>query len=319
MNKLDPATDAILGLGLYPDLQTVRRIDNFLAKSWGIDFFHHELEYFNRFSKYHSKIAKFFKLQEKTAKRIHAGRYADERPLMEAMADYHVNAAISSTKRASIIDEISLTCGIISKLAITDQILDVGTHTGVIPSAINQIHKNRVTGIDPVAAAIMTARKQCREQSEIEFSVNRLPVKPAIQYGLVLCFDVLQHIDGTILPECVGSLANSIREGGVVIISTSHFGDPMKCERLAELFALNDLGLLVCDILGGYQGIPPEFKQVPVVVLIKGKRPRFDHNDVADAVSRWKTEFPSYADDSSVLEREKTRAFQKAQKGPIAT
>lgn len=297
----------------YPDLNAVRAIDQELKESWGIDFFSNADEHLVRFERYGAKIQKFFSAQQRVSRRIEKGGSSSEKQLMEIMSDVHVNAAIASLRRAYILDGIAMASGIITSKGISGRVLDIGTHVGVIPDILSKFHENEFYGVDPVAVAITTARQRVR-QPNAKFAIDRLPSSDLPKADLVLCLDVLSHVDDDLLEKSVGSIAEALNDGGYALVTAISFQEVDWCKLMAVATQKAGLGMECFDMHGGYQDVPPVFSHVPAVVLRKGSDVSVPIDVAQQASQAWSEFFPAYANNPGTPLREKTQAFERAQR-----
>lgn len=298
----------------YPSLSIVRDIDEELNDRWGIDFFASEYQHLERFQKHSAKIQRFFRVQEKVAQRILEDQSTSEKKLMEIMADFDVNAAIASMRRAYILDGISMASGIISLKGITGSVLDIGTHIGVVPNVLSKFHSNKFVGIDPVGIAISSARSRTKNSDRVRFDIDRLPSSSLPTSQMVICLDVLGHIDDNLLERSIGSISSALEDGGYALVTSQALSEEEWCRMLADACKLHRLGIECYDVHGGYQDIPPSFRCVPAILLRKGSVQPIPIDVSEKADRQWNAFFPAYANDKSTPLREKTQAFARGKR-----
>jgi 2-polyprenyl-6-hydroxyphenyl methylase/3-demethylubiquinone-9 3-methyltransferase len=132
-----------------------------------------------------------------------------------------------------------------NKMAIN--ILDVGCGGGLVTSGICKLNtmptnEYNITGIDAIQDNIDVAIKHAEEQNlNIKYSkstIEELVLSDNKQYDVVLCLEVLEHIDN--LDDFVKNLANITKPNGIIIIST--INRTIKSYMLAILMAEYVLG-----------------------------------------------------------------------------
>lgn len=300
----------------YPDLETVRKIDSLLTRNWGIDYFETEQEFLEKFSPIKNTIKKLMKASARVEKKREAKnlRSADETELMRLMADHGANAAFGSKRRHLILDNICLSSGLIKRLPSSAKILDIGCHNGMLIDILSQVHPNEFTGIDPIGLAIHTAKKRTKFRRNVSFHKDSLPYTTNEKFNLVLCFDVLHHLQDTEIENAICNIANLTEDGGIAVVSTNLFNSPEWKDVIWKKFYESGLGFEHADIQGGLGGIPPKVEGTMVVMFRKGNKKQIPI-DIADVLNdQWRKYFKPYFDKTNTLNREKTQSFERAQR-----
>lgn len=302
--------------GLYPDLEEVRKIDLFLKAEWGIDFFPSEVEFFAYTSHFEGKLLIFAEEQQNIAARKASGSRASERNLMELMTDLEVHSAVASFKRAQILDGLALAEGLITSKEVKGSVLDAGCHLGVLIDYISRGRTNRIVGIDPVGRAIAEARRRFAGRDHVHLRMDKLPLEADETYELVICLDVINHMSQPLRERAIESLCQLVAPNGWLILSSPNLTSEDEWGEIGPLLQRNYLSLSACGILGGLTDVPPRIAGSKCLVLQKlsDEMPALvlpadvDHVCEAD----WAQSFKPYFDRSSTISREKTQAFEAA-------
>ena len=145
---------------LWPDIQTVRKIDELLRTRWLLDFEPDAVAIKKRFPEIDDLVRQFEEANQRAVN--------NERELFRLCAHVGLFAHMAVHQRPRILDGISLAVGLLRLYGLNGPVLDIGCHLGATADVIARLVSNKVVGIDPVGAAIETARRQSADLMNLE-------------------------------------------------------------------------------------------------------------------------------------------------------
>jgi SAM-dependent methyltransferase len=257
----------------------------------------------------------FIGLKTPTRRRLRrAGPYGviDERELFRLLAHPGVFAHKATGRRHLILDGIAFAIGVLRMYGFKGAVLDVGCHIGTTIDVMARLVPNKIVGIDPVGAAIDTARRLTSGLQNVELHRAMLPWETETKFDLITCYDVLHHIPILRQPRLIDSLGSLVEDGGALIVSGPSFVDPEWLAMARPAFEMAHLGYIDCDLFGGFGGAPPSFGGTAAALFRKGEASPIP-DDLKDLSNReWNEHFQLYANAADTLGREKTQAFERA-------
>ena len=297
---------------LYPDQQTVAEIDTRLVSDWLLDLVPDERRILSRYPDHPRWAAKLEEANERAVARQDSGVHIDEREIWRLMARPSLFALRGANRRHYILDGIAMAVGIARRFAITDPILDAGCHLGVSASVLARVLPNEVVGIDPIGATIDAAKALNAGVSNLSFVRSGLPWSTDRRFGLVICYDVVDHLSEGEQRRAIASLAQLTLDGGFVVLSGMMLVDLGWIERANAWLSEGGLGYVTCDVHGGFGGNPPVWNSNPVAVLRKGIAEPMPLDLLDRTKQEWENHFASYANASATPRRKATQAFERA-------
>jgi SAM-dependent methyltransferase len=289
--------------------EEVHRIDATLRERWGIDFLRTELSLEDYLRQLPDSGARTQGLKVFERARAANSSSLGERLMYEAMADLELCGIVTSTRRAFLIDSVSLSCGLYRTLGLTGAVLDVGCHVGVVPDLMAITLGTPVVGIEPVAAAVSAGTSVLRDREDVKLIHARIPWETESKFDLLTSVDCMPADAGdrALFLKGVGAV---LREGGIAVVTSAHWIDSTGSVLRRQLeFA--GLGFGFADVVGGFGDMPTRFSTEGTAVLIKGGRRPFPRNFKTEAENEWDW-FRDYANETDTPWREKTQAFMRA-------
>nr|WP_246755634.1 class I SAM-dependent methyltransferase [Bradyrhizobium sp. CCBAU 53338] len=297
---------------LWPDVETVRSIDGILRDQWLLDFQPDVGLISVKFPDTEGLLQRYDEAHARAAQKAGPGGDVDERELFRLLAHPGLFAFAASARRHYILDGVALAIGVLRRFQLAGPVLDVGCHIGASTNVLGKLTSSRIVGLDPVGAAIDSARKMSSGLPNVEFVRAMLPWKSETHFDLVFCQDVLHHVPQTSHPKLIASLGELVREGGFLLLSAIDVIDPAWLERNRTTFQQARLGYFDCDVLGGYGGNPATFLGATAVLLRKGDNTPIPDDLASISTREWDAHFKDYANDPKTPAREKTQAFERA-------
>jgi 2-polyprenyl-3-methyl-5-hydroxy-6-metoxy-1,4-benzoquinol methylase len=239
---------------LWPDIRTVREIDELLRTRWLLDFKPDATAIKKQFPEIDDAIRRFEEAEQKAVIKAGPLGIIDERELFRLLAHPGLFAHKAAGQRPLILDGTALAIGLLRLYGLKGPVLDIGCHLGTMTDVIARLVPNKVVGIDPVGAAIDTARRQSADLTNIEFQRTMVPWETATRFDLVLCLDVLHHVPMLRQAGLIRSIGLLVEERGIVVVSGPSLVDRewLAIARPALLDAR--LGYIDCDVFGGFGG-----------------------------------------------------------------
>jgi 2-polyprenyl-3-methyl-5-hydroxy-6-metoxy-1,4-benzoquinol methylase len=299
---------------LYPPISDVRKIDELLVKRWNLNFFESIYSYHDRFSHLDTTIRRYFRLCERHQRKISAGRPADETEIFKLLANEDVFAAVGSRRRRFILDGCAMAAGTIRRFGLKGAVLDAGCHVGTTIDVLRHFFPNSFVGIDPVGPAIATAKRKSANSQNVSYIRAALPWQGETLFELVLSLDVLSHVPTEDHETVIASLGQNLTSGGFLIIVSKKFQEVTWVKEIKPIFLKNHLGFVTCDVNGGYGDVPPDLAAVIAVLFRKGDLNPLPEDVMARATMQWQNYFLPYANSPMTPDREKTQAFERAQR-----
>jgi 2-polyprenyl-3-methyl-5-hydroxy-6-metoxy-1,4-benzoquinol methylase len=297
---------------LWPDIRTVREIDELLRTRWRLDFKPDAVAIKKQFPEIDDVIRRFEEAEQKAVIKAGPQGTIDERELFRLLAHAGLFAHKAVGRRHLILDGIALAVGLLRLYGLNGPVLDIGCHLGTMADVIARLVPNKVVGIDPVGAAIESARRYTVDLTNIEFQRVMIPWATSTRFDLVLCLDVLHHVPMLRQAALIKSIGSFVEERGFVIVSGPSLVDPewLAIARPALLDAR--LGYVGCDVFGGFGGNPPSFSATGFAVLRKGEASPLPDDVTGTSAREWENHFQAYANAPGTPAREKTQAFERA-------
>lgn len=293
-------------------LEDVRRIDAYLAETWGITTPLPPGQWEKRFADLADEelVTEYWKLHDELA-----SCYATESPVpikLEAafyntLADHRISGHVHSQKRTEILDAGCLLLHLIRELGITGPILDVGCHTGHHAHLLATETSAEVHGIDLCSEAIEAAQAKTRGFPRLIFSVGSL-AQHSVTEGYELVYAV-RSID--LDKASARQISKALKPGGIAAILTR--GAPDTSQRTRKAIRETGLGWGFSDVVGGWVGDERGYEAGPVVVLIKDGSLAIPADFVEQAQSVWSEYFRDYANAPDTPWPEKTQAYSRGQ------
>lgn len=297
---------------LWPDISTVRQIDELLRTRWLLDFKPDAAAIKKQFPEIGDVIRRFEEAEQKAVIKAGPQGIIDERELFRLLAHPGLFAHKAVGRRHLILDGTALAVGLLRLYGLAGPVLDIGCHLGTTADVIARSVPNKVVGIDPVGAAIETARRNSADLTNIEFHRTMVPWETATRFDLVLCLDVLHHVPMLRQAGLIRSIGLLVEERGFVVVSGPSLVDPewLAIARPALLDAR--LGYVDCDVFGGFGGDPPSFSATGFAVFQKGEASPLPDDVSGISAKEWENHFQAYANTPATPAREKTQAFERA-------
>ncbi|MHC4042867.1 class I SAM-dependent methyltransferase [Bradyrhizobium sp. 23AC] len=303
---------------LWPDVETVRSIDAILREEWLLDFQPDVGSISAKFPDTEVLLQRYDDAHARAAQKAGPGRDVDERELFRLLAHPGLFAVAASARRHYILDGVALAIGILQRFQLGGPVLDAGCHIGVSTNVLGKLISNRIIGLDPVGAAIDSARKLSSGLPNVEFVRAVLPWKSETHFDLVFCQDVLHHVPQTSHPRLIASLGELVKSGGFVLLSADDIIHPDWLDHNGPALQQAQLGYFDSDVLGGFGGNPGTFQGATAVLLRKGDATPIPKELASISVREWESHFKAYANDPRTPAREKTQAFERARRTPSA-
>ena len=303
---------------LWPDVETVRSIDAILRDEWLLDFQPDVGLISAKFPDTEAFLQRYDEAHATAAHKTGPGRDVDERELFRLLAHPGLFAFAASRRRHYILDGVALAIGVLQRFGLGGPVLDAGCHIGVSTHILGKLTTNKIVGLDPVGAAIDSARKRSSDLTNVEFVRAMLPWKNESQFDLVLCQDVLHHVPQTSHPRLIASMGELVKDGGFVILSADDVIQREWLDRNDAAFKEAQLGYFDSDVLGGFGGNPATFQAATAVLLQKGDSTSIPKELASISAREWDAHFKDYANNSKAPAREKTQAFERASRNALA-
>jgi len=234
---------------------------------------------------------------------------------MRLMSKKSLNGmVISESRRHYLLDSICIVAGLVDRFGIRGKILDVGCLIGMLPHSIARLYSNDVFGMDSCRPAIATAISLCKRLQNLSFEVGGLPSISSEKFDVVVCIDVLHHLDEDQLEKSLKNLSTFVAENCLLVVRTNLISDEANLKQFIEVFDELGLGLVVSDVIGGSDRFPPEFRAEVVFVMSTSSSNSLPPSLVEDSQKWWVSHFTDYADDPETSTREKTQAFERARR-----
>ena len=291
-------------------LEDVRRIDAYLANTWGITMPLPSEQWEKRFAELADVelAADYWELHDELA-----SCYVSESPVpikLEAafynvLADGRISGLVHSQKRTEILDAGCLLLHLIRELGITGPILDVGCHTGHHAHLLAQETSAEIHGIDLCSKAIEAAQVKTHGSPRLTFSVGSLAQQAVTErYELVYAVRSI-NLD----KSATRQISSALRPGGIAAILTRY--SPDASQRARKMIRESRLGWGFSDVVGGWVGEERGYEAGPVVVLIKDGSLGIPADYVEQAQSVWTEYFRDYANAPNTPWPEKTQAYSR--------
>ncbi|MFG3593104.1 class I SAM-dependent methyltransferase [Bradyrhizobium sp. RDI18] len=297
---------------LWPDENTVQSIDAILRDNWLLDL-QPDIELIGaRHPEMQEVICRYDEAHERAVQKAGRSGKIDEREMFRLLAHPGLFAFAAAARRHYILDGVALAIGVLKHFALGGPVLDVGCHIGVSTNIFGRLTANKIVGLDPVGAAIDSARKLSADLPNVEFVRGMLPWRSATQFDLVFCQDVLHHVGQSNHPGIIASLGDLVKEGGVLILSADDVIDQDWLKRNNPVLQKAQLGYFDSDVLGGFGGNPAKFQAATAVLLRKGDTTAIPMDVASISAREWETHFKDFANTPGRSAREKTQAFERA-------
>lgn len=289
-------------------LEDVRRIDTYLAETWGINMPLPPQQWEERLTELAGKTlaAEYWELHDELA-----SCYAADSPVpvkletafYNTLADDRISGHVHSQKRTEILDAGCLLLHLIRELGIVGPILDIGCHTGHHAHLIANETPAEVHGIDLCSKAIAAAKAKTAGTAGLKFSVGDLTQQSlAEEYELVYAVRSI-NLDKT----SARKICAALKPGGIAAIFTSVAPDTS--QRVRKAIREARLGWGFSDVVGGWVGADRGYDSGSVVVLIKDGAIGIPADCVEQAMSAWNDHFKDYANSPDTPWHEKTQSY----------
>ena len=208
----------------------------------------------------------------------------------ELIADQPLLGLVHSTKFPLISDAAAYLSVILREANVTGPILDVGCGPGHHAMWLGKLLGAQVTGLE---ASLRTVDFASRKADELtipaRFMCARAPSLPA---GIGK-FRVVYSCDGPLkmTAEDLGLVSRLLAEDAVFVWIGS--GSELTSKGLSRLLQAAGFELLLCDVLGGWDG--KEYGAKTVLVLARGRRPAVPRELRATMTDVWEHGFRDYA------------------------
>lgn len=163
-----------------------------------------------------------------------------------------------STRRAWLIDSISICSSIISVLTKKDselKVIDIGCNVGILSNYLAENHPIKVTGIDSSDVAISKAI-EFQKSPRVKF--EKCDLEKFETQGLwdaAIAVDLVQPIEHTFAP-LIEQVGNLVRTNGDLIV----IGNFVEVENVDEFFRSIGFACVGAQLTGGYQqGLSHDF------------------------------------------------------------
>lgn len=299
-------------VGIWPDENAVRSIDAILRDEWLLDFQPNLALIRARYPEIETLVRRYDEAHERAAQKAGRSGDIDEREMFRLLAHPGLFAFAAAARRHYILDGVALSIGVLRHFELGGPVLDAGCHIGVSTNILAKLTANKITGLDPVGAAIDSAKKLSANLPNVEFVRGMLPWRSAMQFDLVVCQDVLHHVGQNSHPGIIASLGDLVREGGFVILSADDVIDPEWLNRNSPALQKARLGYVDSDVLGGFGGNPAQFRAATAVLLRKGETTPVPMDLASVSARDWDGYFKDFANAPGRLAREKTQAFERS-------
>ncbi|PKO70698.1 MAG: hypothetical protein CVU22_00940 [Betaproteobacteria bacterium HGW-Betaproteobacteria-16] len=285
----------------------LEQIDRALRDRWQVDFFETPLGLVDHVAHVATEGAasRYHAANERAADNVKRG--SSETAVYEAMCDAELLGIVTSSRRAFLIDAISLAVAVVRELGLPGPILDAGCHAGIACDILAEVVENEIHGIDPVERAIDVARE--RVGSKANFEVAAIPWVTTIRFDLVLAVDSMPR-NLADRAHFLRGLSGVLNDGGVAVIVSQHWANA-DMQTLRRQLSSCQLGFGLADVVGGYSGAPTQFSAEGCLVFVKGGKVPPPQRLVAAMESDWGS-FRDYANATSTLQSRKTQAFKRA-------
>lgn len=285
----------------------LEQIDRALRDRWQVDFFETQLGLAEHVAHVATEGAasRYHTANKKAADNLKRG--GSETAVYETMCDAELLGIVTSSRRAFLIDAISLAVAVVRELGLPGPILDAGCHAGIACDILAEVVENEIHGIDPLERAIDVARE--RVGSKANFEVAAIPWVTSKRFDLVLAVDSM--------PSNIADRAHFLRgvsgvlnDGGVAVIASQHWAN-VDIQTLRRQLSSCQLGFGLADVVGGYSGAPTQFSAEGCLVFVKGGKVLPPGRLGAAMESDWGS-FRDYANATNTLRSRKTQAFKRA-------
>jgi len=297
---------------MWPDEATVRSIDAILKDDWLLDLQPDVRLIGERYPGMDDAVRRYDEIHERAKEKAGPNGKVDEREMFRMLAHPGLFALAAAARRHFILDGVALAVGVLRHFALSGPVLDVGCHIGVSTNILGRLAPNRIVGLDPVGVAIDSARKLSADLPNVEFVRAMLPWKSSTQFDLVLCQDVLHHVERSSHPNLVTSLGDLVCEGGLLILSADDVIDRSWLRQVGPVLQKVRLGYVGSDVLGGFGGNPPQFRASTAVLLKKGEATTIPMDLASISAREWDAHFKNFANEPTRSAREKTQAFERS-------
>jgi SAM-dependent methyltransferase len=226
---------------------------------------------------------------ERTLGRGEVKRAADA-VFYELIADQPLLGLVHSTKFPVISDAAAYLSVILREANVSGPILDVGCGPGYHAMWLGTLLGAQVTGLEASPRTVnFASRKAAEVKVPARFMCARAPSLPA---GIGK-FRAVYSCDGPLqmTPEDLGLVSRLLAEDAVFVWIGG--GSELTSRGLSRLLQAAGFELLLCDVLGGWDG--KEYGAKTVLVLAKGRRPAVPRELRAAMTDVWEQGFRDYA------------------------
>jgi SAM-dependent methyltransferase len=291
--------------------EDVREIDRQLSSNWGFKYYPRRADLFNVLDQPEDQgaVERFWDAHnEAAAKLTHPPGTADnfDEEIYDTIAPFELLGPITSQRRPFILDAIAMSIGLSRCLGVTEGILDVGCHTGLVTNLLSERLRPSAVGIDPREPTIEFAKRFKRPLSAGEFVHTKLPWKTSHRFEMIIAIDSMPSSEyGT--GRFWASVSELLEPNGLAIVVRLDWLEAAKT-TLKQLRRAA-LGFGYADVVRGFGGIPPHFETTRALVFLKG-----GHFELPPSVlaREWNLHFSDCANACKTPMLEKSQAFERA-------
>lgn len=299
--------------GWYPSFADVAEIDAYLIEEWRIGHIYD----------WESQVELIEKMGRKKWRRFESLLSRNSEKLVtDAMTDFDIHALhVSQCRRAYVLDQMAVTFAWMNRVGTNGDVLDIGCQNGILLTYLAQRFPNRFYGIDPSTKSIAFARQRHERLTNLVFDVGSLPVALDRKYDLIICNDVLHHLNVSDQHAAASSIFTSLNDGMAAIIATQTFEDQSWWDAIQP--AMSEHGILLVAggrvggcIHGGSGSWPAEWASSGIGIFQKlGNAEPMNSKGLRDRSDfYWANFFKPYANNPSTPWSQKTMAYEAARR-----
>jgi SAM-dependent methyltransferase len=240
--------------------EEVRHLDLRLVDAWGIQFPSdaNSVEELLAGALDRTAVDRFIKARGEASDALTRGdghsTLSIEANLFDAMVHADIFGPITSLRRHLILDGICTALGLVQRLGLDGDTLDVGCHAGFVGSLLAEALGRPATGIDPSSAAIAFGRSYRGRSPMLNLVEAAIPWDTSARFDLAIAIDAMPQEAAKMGPYLRG-LSELLNPAGIAVVVSSYWKNA-DVEVTRRQLRQARLGFGYADVVGGYGNVP---------------------------------------------------------------
>jgi SAM-dependent methyltransferase len=299
--------------------EEVRHLDLRLVDAWGIQFPSdaNSVEELLAGALDRTAVDRFIKARGEASDALTRGdghsTLSIEANLFDAMVHADIFGPITSLRRHLILDGICTALGLVQRLGLDGDVLDVGCHAGFVGSLLAEALGRPATGIDPSSAAIAFGRSYRGRSPMLNLVEAAIPWDTSARFDLAIAIDGMPQEAAKMGPYLRG-LSELLNPAGIAVVVSSYWKNA-DVEVTRRQLRQARLGFGYADVVGGYGNVPPRFEASGFLVFLKGGTRQLPRQFRTLMESEWRR-FQVYANAPETARDEKRSPLNGPAAGP---